>query len=193
MQCTGCTALLAEKYTDCFNEALPLYQLQSASRAGMFLANVGVESMNLRYTQELWGDPPTAAQQHYEGRKDLGNLYLGDGFKYRGRGFLETTGRGNYATLTARLRLKQPQLQVPDFVLMPDALSQPEWAALSAADYWDMRGLSHWADTNDFDAVCDLINIGHRTPTVGDSNGWKQRLALWQQAQPALILAGFSG
>lgn len=192
MACTGCTALLAEKYLDSFNEVLPLYELNTVNRAGMFLANVGHESMQLRYREELWGDPPTPAQSRYDTRKDLGNLYLGDGFKYRGRGWLQTTGRGNYQALTRRLRGHWPNMQVPDFVAEPDMLAQPEWACLSAGDFWDMQRISsRAADADNFDAACDLINLGHVTASLGDSNGYKQRLALWMQAKPALLLAGF--
>lgn len=188
--CTGASEERASIALIGASRAMSLYGIdQTANRAGMFLANVGHETGNLKFYVELWG--PTDAQSRYDSRKDLGNKFLGDGFKYRGRGWLQTTGRGNYAQLTLRLRERWPTLQVPDFVAYPDLLASPEWAAISAADYWSMAQCEKFADVGDFDGVCDLINRGHKTSAYGDTNGFKDRLTLWNAAKPALILAGF--
>lgn len=187
--CTGAQPASAEKCTPWANHALDNYGIQTANEVGMFLANVGHETGGLRFLSELWG--PTDAQTRYDTRKDLGNLYLGDGFKYRGRGWFQTTGRGNYFALTQRLHKRWPMESVPDFVLQPDLLMNPEWAAISAADYTEMRNLRHYAYINDFDGYCDIINLGRKTEREGDSNGWKHRQQLWDAARPALILAGF--
>jgi putative chitinase len=188
--CTGASVIAAgPREVVAADEACALYDINTARRVGMFLANVGHETGGLRFLSELWG--PTDAQRRYDTKPDLGNLYLGDGFKYRGRGWLQTTGRANYLRLTQRLRARWPSLQVPDFVAQSDLLASPRWAAISAADYVDMRSLNHVADSDNFDAYCDIINLGRATPRYGDSNGWQHRLQLWQVAKPALILAGF--
>jgi hypothetical protein len=53
--------------------------------------------------REIWG--PTPAQKGYEGRKDLGNTVKGDGKRFMGRGFVQITGRRNYADWSKRLGL----------------------------------------------------------------------------------------
>lgn len=188
--CTGASVERAGMALPGAQRALDLYGMRTVEDVGMFLANVGHETGNLKFYTELWG--PTDAQSRYDTRKDLGNKYLGDGFKYRGRGALQTTGRGNYAALTQRLRGRNPTVQVPDFVAYPDLLASPEWAFLSAADYWEMAQCSRFARIGDFDGVSDLINRGHKTSAYGDSNGFQDRLTLWSSAKPALLLAGFS-
>lgn len=187
--CTGATIARASDAVGPANEVIALYGLSTVNRVGMWLANVGHETGGLQWKTELWG--PTDVQSRYEGRLDLGNTVAGDGFRFRGRGWLQTTGRANYTKLTQRLRGRWPQMQVPDFVSQPDMLAQTEWCAVSAADFWDMRNLNRWADADNFDAVCDIINRGHVTALQGDSNGFTDRLALWSAAKPALILAGF--
>jgi len=187
--CTGCTPARAELAATSASEACTIYNLDTVARVGMFLANVGHETGNLRYNTELWG--PSDAQLSYDTRPGLGNLYLGDGYKYRGRGWFQTTGRGNYVALTERLRRRWPHMEVPDFAATPDALARTEWCALSAADYWEMVGINRYADSGDFDGVCDLINRGRKTPRYGDSNGFVNRDKLWKAARPALLLAGF--
>jgi putative chitinase len=172
--CTGSTIKRAEVFADVLSAGMAFYNITTPMRQAHFLPNLGHESGRLVYTTELWG--PTAAQRGYEGRGDLGNIHPGDGSKYRGHGLIQTTGRTNHAA--ARDRLRARFSDVPDFEEHPELLADTQWAALSACDYWDMRNLNKWADEDNFDAVCDLINRGRVTPREGDSNGWKERLAL---------------
>lgn len=78
------------------------------------LATSEHESKCGRFMRELWG--PTAAQRGYEGRADLGNNKPGDGFRFRGRGYVQVTGRANYAKWASRLKL--------DIVSNPDLVAQ---------------------------------------------------------------------
>jgi putative chitinase len=75
---------------------------------------------------------------------------------------------------------------VPDFEADPESLCLRPWAALSAADFWDEHDLNTWADAEDFDGVSDVINRGRKTQALGDSNGFAQRLALYNAAKKAL-------
>lgn len=186
-RCTGARIDRAQRFAEALTVAMSTYRIDTALRQAMFLANVGHESGGLHYTTEIWG--PTSAQSRYEGRKDLGNIQTGDGFRFRGHGLIQTTGRFNHAIVRDRLRKRLPDRGVPDFELEPEALGTTEWAAMSAADYWDMKGLNGWADKGDFDGVCDLINRGRKTQADGDSNGWNDRLKLYVSGRLALGLA----
>ena len=59
------------------------YQIVGTKRVAAFIAQIGHESCQLIYIRELWG--PTPAQASYEGRKDLGNTEVGDGFQFTER------------------------------------------------------------------------------------------------------------
>jgi putative chitinase len=73
------------------------------------------ETGAFRWKREIWG--PTPAQKRYEGRADLGNVNPGDGKKFAGRGFVQLTGRRNYADWSRRTGLDL--LKEPDLVLQP--------------------------------------------------------------------------
>ncbi|MGJ3704657.1 glycoside hydrolase family 19 protein [Variovorax sp. AFSI2.2] len=184
-RCTGAQLSRAQRFADVLSAGMAFYNITTPLRQAMFLPNIGHESGRLVYTTELWG--PTSAQRRYEGRVDLGNTQPGDGKRYAGHGLIQTTGRANHAAARDRLRERFPD--VPDFEAEPEKLAEPQWAALSACDYWDMRKLNTWADAGDFDKVCDIINRGRATPGVGDSNGWAERLELYNGARKALGLA----
>lgn len=173
---TGATLFRAAAWLPEIAEAMAVYGIDTPARQAAFLAQVGHESGGLMWTTELWG--PTIAQQTYEGRKDLGNTQPGDGSLYRGHGLIQTTGRANHAAARDRLRAKFPDKAVPDFVLIPSALAEPEWAALSAADFWAMKNLNALADRDDFLGITKRIN--------GGVNGYSKRVALYEAAQEAL-------
>lgn len=136
--------------------ALDTYAINTPLRQAHFFGQIGHESLGLLYTTELWG--PTPTQSRYEGRADLGNVVAGDGSLFRGHGLIQTTGRTNHALTRDRLSTRFDD--VPDFEANPLALAQPQWAALSAGDYWDMRKINQAADTNDIPRVTKLVNGG---------------------------------
>jgi len=148
--------------------AMVAYDITSPKRQAAFLAQVGHESGRLRYTSEIWG--PTPAQARYEGRADLGNTIKGDGFRYRGRGLLQITGRANYRSLSKRLGV--------DFENQPELLAEYKFAALSAADYWGSHKLNILADSGDFVTLTKRIN--------GGTNGLADRQKLWAMCKQAV-------
>lgn len=160
--------LRAQTWADPLSAAMALYAIDSAARQAAFIAQIGHESGRLVYVRELWG--PTPSQEGYEGRADLGNVQKGDGFKYRGRGLIQVTGRNNYQRCGNALGL--------DLVNSPELLEQPSNAALSAAWFWNIHGLNELADIGDFNTITRRIN--------GGLNGLQDRLALYALAKSAI-------
>lgn len=169
----GSAADRAALFADHLADACNYYGINTLDRLAAFLAQIGHESGGLRYVREI------ASGQAYEGRKDLGNTEPGDGERYRGRGLIQTTGRDNYRRVRDRLQARLES--APDFEATPEALEMPKWAAWSAADYWDMRGLNALADRGDFEAITRKIN--------GGLNGQADRLKRWEKAKAVLVLA----
>ena len=167
-RCTRSRSDRAERFADPLTAAMEEFDISTPARQAPFLANVGHESGGLRWLVELWG--PTIAQQRYEGRRDLGNVQPGDGFKFRGRGLLQTTGRANYAVLSGHLGI--------DYLSDPDRLAQPVDASRSACYFWQSHNLNQYADVGDFLTVVKKINGGY--------NGLSERQMLWADAKQAL-------
>jgi putative chitinase len=99
---TGSRIDRAEARLESYMLMMRLYEINTRLRMACFLANVGHESGGFKYASEIWGD--TAAQKRYEGRRDLGNVFPGDGRKYAGHGDMQITGRANHAAARDRLR-----------------------------------------------------------------------------------------
>lgn len=168
MKCTGARDVDAIRFVEIIEDAMSAFDINTPKRQAAFLAQVGHESGGLHWLRELWG--PTPAQIRYEGRADLGNTQPGDGFKYRGRGLIQITGRANYSEAGKALGLP-----LIDF---PVLLENPEFAAKSAAWFWKSRGLNELADIDKFERITRRIN--------GGLNGQAERLALYQKAQEAI-------
>lgn len=173
-RCTGATIEHAALYAAPLSAGMAFYGIDTPKRQAAFLAQLGHESEGLRFAIEIWG--PTEAQSGYEGRVDLGNVNPGDGSKYRGHGLIQTTGRTNHRLATQRLRARFDD--VPDFEASPKLLAEPQWAALSACDYWDMKSLNALADLGDFKTITRRIN--------GGLNGYADRERRWKTAKEVL-------
>jgi putative chitinase len=90
--------------------------------------------------------------------KRMGNVAPGDGYRYRGRGLLQITGKDGYAE--ARRVLLPSYPGVPDFTRDPDAVVGAEWCLKVAAAEWSAKGCNALADQDSIRAVTRAINGG---------------------------------
>lgn len=150
------------------NAAMTEAEINTKLRMAAFLAQLAHESAQLRYMEEIWG--PTDAQKRYEGRKDLGNTVAGDGFRYKGRGPIQLTGRSNYKKAGKDLGL--------DLEGHPEQAATPEVGFRIAGWYWRTHNLNTLADAKNFDGITKSIN--------GGLNGKADRDGYYQKALTAL-------
>lgn len=136
---------LATKY----KTMLDNYGINTPLRLAHFFAQIDHESAGGKFLTELGG---RSYFDKYEGRKDLGNIQKGDGFTYRGRGFIQVTGRANYQLISKDLRI--------DYLNNPDKLANEADAMLSACWFWNRNKLNVLADKDDVKAVTKKINGG---------------------------------
>lgn len=83
------------------------------------------------------------------GRKNLGNTEPGDGYRYRGRGLIQLTGRSNY------------RRTAPEFEINPELVATPAGSVKAAVDFWRSRGANPAADRDDVAGVTYIINGGY--------------------------------
>lgn len=148
------------------------------NRLPYFLANLGHESSGCTITHEglnystasrirsVWpsrfatdadaepyvNNAEGLANKVYGGRADLGNTQDGDGYLFRGRGYIQLTGRSAYAAVGQAANL--------DLVANPDLAAAPENALRVACGFWAWKSLNPVCDTGDFEAVVKKINGG---------------------------------
>ncbi len=157
----------AKEYLPYLNQAMVQGGITTPKRQAAFLAQLAHESGQLRYFEEI------ASGAAYEGRKDLGNIYPGDGVRYKGRGPIQLTGRHNYRVAGNALGV--------DFENNPTLAATKEWGFKVAVWYWNSRNLSPKADQNtqaSFDAITKAINGGY--------NGKAARDSYWVKAKQVL-------
>ncbi len=94
--------------------------------------------------------PEAIANRVYARRNGNGVESTGDGWRYRGRGFLQITGRGNYRQIGNIIGM--------NLVSRPQVLADPAAAAAAAVIYWREKGLNAAADADDIRAVTAGIN-----------------------------------
>ena len=128
---------------------------------------------SIEYARSFAFHPERLANRIYSARMGNGDEASGDGWKYRGRGLIQITGKANYTTAGVALGLP--------LVAQPAMLERPTDAVRSAAWFWQSRHLNELADADSldaFEAITRRIN--------GGTTGLAERVLLWHKAQEAL-------
>lgn len=181
--------------------AMAEFDIDTMDRKAMFLAEVCHEcfgfsrlSENLNYSAnglaDTWpnrfrGDdgkpnelalklariPEAIANMVYANRLGNGDYASGDGWRYRGRGCIQLTGKANYSKAA-------DALNAPELVTNPSVVATPFWAARTAAWFWKANDLNRFADSGDIEGCTRAIN--------GGLNGLEDRKRRWGVAKAAL-------
>jgi len=188
---TGTSEAILGKYVEPLNITMEKYEINTPRRAAMFLAQIGHESGNLKTTMEnlrysakrlrqVWprrfnsdalalryaNNPEALANFTYGGRMGNGPENSGDGWKYRGRGFIQLTGKNNYVNFAESLNI--PVDEAVEYLETPDG------CAHSAGWFWWRNELNPIADRGDVRTVTRRIN--------GGEHGLDERAALYRHA-----------
>jgi putative chitinase len=97
-------------------------------------------------------NPEKIANKVYGGRMGNADESSGEGWKYRGRGIKQLTGKENYQRCSEALGV--------DLVENPDLLFDPKYATLSAGWFWNKHNLNDLADKSDIETMTKRINGG---------------------------------
>jgi putative chitinase len=165
----GAGPVVVATYFNALVAGMNANQINTPLRIAHFLAQVGHESLDFRYAEEL------ASGEDYEGREDLGNTHPGDGKKFKGRGLIQLTGRSNYVAYGKH--------KGRDFVTSPNyslIATDANLAVDVSCWYWDTHGLNSLADKDDVKAITKVINGGY--------NGLPDREARLSRAKCFLVI-----
>lgn len=121
---------------------------------GIFKKYFPSEAIALDYAKK----PQKIANRVYSSRMGNGNEASGDGYKFRGRGYIQLTGRDNYTAFG-----KSIGVAIED---NPDLVAT-QYALLSAAWFWSKNNLNKIADTGDTDAAVTMITKRVNGGTIG--------------------------
>lgn len=176
------------------NEVLPLYAIDTRDRVSAFLAQCAHESggfsrlsENLNYSEKglltTFGkrfspseaksyarQPERIANHAYANRNGNGDEASGDGWRFRGGGLIQLTGKANYKLFADAV--KKDLKDVSDYV------RTKRGAVESAAWFWKTNNLNTFADARDIVKLTKKIN--------GGTLGLEERIALYEKARGSL-------
>ena len=183
----------ADKYLSDLNQVMEEFQIDNELRTAHFLAQVLHESVHMKTVQEnlhyseqallrvfrkyftpaqakaYARKPKKIASRVYGGRMDNGEESTGDGWRYRGRGLIQLTGKSNYRKFSEWIG--------DDVVAEPDLVSKT-YAVHSAVYFWTSNNLNLYADQDDVKKITRVIN--------GGLNGLADRNAILDKAKRTL-------
>jgi putative chitinase len=165
------------EWADALNETFQRFGISTPRQQASFIGqcshecgNFQILEENLNYKAEslmrLWRSrfptieianqyakqPQKIANKVYANRMGNRDEASGDGFRFRGRGAIQTTGHANYYHAGQALGV--------DFVMNPDLVSTPKYAALTAGFFWATHKLNEPAEAGDNLRVTKVINGG---------------------------------
>lgn len=146
------------------NEWMVRYSIDTKERIWAFIATIGIESGRLQYLEEI------ADGSAYEGRKSLGNIYEGDGQRFKGRGLIQITGRTNYERASKAMGV--------DFLSNPHRVKELPYCVSVSCWWWSESGCNEIADRGDLRAVRKKVNGGY--------NGYDEFVRLYNRAKEVI-------
>lgn len=167
---TGVTAAKASQILIGVVNGLRDSQCNNVNRIAMWIAQMGHESAGFNATEEY------ASGSAYEGRKDLGNTQPGDGVRFKGRSWIQITGRSNYTNLSKWAHSKGIVPTPTFFVDNPTKLADMQYAGLGPAWYWTVAR----PDINALSDQRDLVTVTKRIN--GGTNGLPDRQVRYNRA-----------
>lgn len=114
--------------------------------------------------------PEKIANRVYANRMGNGDEASGDGWRFRGRGLIQLTGKNNYTSCSADIHV--------DLIANPEWLESPQGAVSSALWYWNKNNLNSYADVEDIRGMTKRINGGY--------HGLDDRIAKYNKAKEIL-------
>jgi len=188
---------IRSEYYSYFELYCEKYKINNVERISHFLAQTNYESGYMNYVEEnlnysaerllkvfpkYFKTLDEAKEYEYKGEKIANKVYAnrmgngseasGDGWKYRGRGLIQLTGKNNY------LEFSRWYNDSKIFVDSPDLLLQPQFAVLSAFFYWDTHKLNDYIVENVDDyTICKLLT----KKINGGLHGLQDRYALYKK------------
>lgn len=157
-----------KEFVQSFNAYSDIFRIDTKLRAAHYIAQVAHETAELRYLEEI-----ASGAAYDTGRLAirLGNTPEkdGDGQRYKGRGYLQTTGYNNYKAYA------DSEYCNGDLMSHPEWLAQQPGCQKSSMFFWLRNNLNRYADIDDVKAVSKRINGGY--------NGLAQRMYYWRKAK----------
>ncbi|MGO1080711.1 peptidoglycan-binding protein [Inquilinus sp. CA228] len=168
---------------------LPFFLAQVAHESG----GLSVIEENLKYSAkrmtEIWpsrfptlasaepfaGNPEALANKVYASRMGNGSPDSGDGWKYRGRGYIQITGRDGYRAIGTAIGI--------NLEADPDRASAPADALRVACGFWKWKKVNAACDEGDFVKVTRLVNGG--TTGLADRQAWLEKVRKVLKPAPA--------
>jgi putative chitinase len=168
---------IGPQWVDALNETFAKFGISTPKQQAAFIGQCSHECGNFRLLEEnlnykaatlmrLWpkrfptleianqyaGQPRKIANSVYANRMGNRDEASGDGYRFRGRGCIQLTGHSGYYHAGQALGV--------DFVMQPDLVATPQYAALTAGWFWSTHNLNALAEAGDEVACCKRINGG---------------------------------
>lgn len=159
-----------EQLLPSYLKMLDIVGAKSVNQHAMIAAQLGHESVGLKYQEEI------ASGASYEWRSDLGNIYAGDGVRFKGHGWIQVTGRANHTAVSKWAHARGIVPTVDYFVQNPKALGSDEYCWVGPAWYLT-QARPNWmaaADRGELENCTRQIN--------GGLNGLADRRSRWNRA-----------